>query len=99
MADKLSYKDFTLACCRIDGKGLVKEGYTGFHSIYGGYRATFNKYYGKPDNDVSYIKVLTDLASQGVIVSRPAKKGVMIYDPKNYTGDTADKILAKMGLK
>ncbi|HEY6197477.1 MAG TPA: hypothetical protein VI231_02610 [Candidatus Binatia bacterium] len=74
---------------------LRKEPYKGIHTIYSGFNDAFRAYF----ND-DPIKWTTQLASEGVIVIRPARGGVMIYLAEDAPAGraTAKDTLKKMGL-
>ena len=74
---------------------LRKEPYKGIHTIYSGFNDAFRSYF----ND-DPIKWTNQLASEGVIVTRPVRGGVMIYLPEDApAGRTSAKdTLKKMGL-
>jgi len=73
---------------------LRKDPYKGIHSVYSGFNEAFRAYF----ND-DPIKWTTQLAEEGVIEVRPARRGVMLYlhgeAPARSTGKD---VLKKMGL-
>lgn len=76
-------------------ESLRKDGYKGIHSVFSGFNEAFKGYF--PGDDP--VQTTNALATDGKIVIRPAKKGVMLYmpddAPKNSSGSDA---LEKMGL-
>ncbi len=76
--------------------GLRKEGYKGIHTVYSGFNEAFKAYYPGEDPIVN----TTKLASEGKIVIRPVRGGVMLYLPEDAPaqGRTAEEALKKMGL-
>jgi len=75
---------------------LRKEGYKGIHTVYSGFNEAFKKYF-EGENPV---EATNKLASEGKIVIRPVKGGVMLYLPEEAPapGQNADATLKKMGL-
>ncbi|HEX9444633.1 MAG TPA: hypothetical protein VGA73_10960 [Candidatus Binatia bacterium] len=74
---------------------LRKEPYKGIHTIYSGFNEAFRSYFNEDP-----IKWTNQLATEGVIVIRPVRGGVMIYLPEEApAGRTSGKdVLKKMGL-
>jgi hypothetical protein len=75
---------------------LRKESYKGIHTVYSGFNEAFKDYFDGEDP----IKVTNKLASEGKIIIRPVKGGVMLYLPEESPGQgqTAKETLKKMGL-
>jgi hypothetical protein len=75
---------------------LRKEGYKGIHTVYSGFNEAFKKYF---DNE-NPIEVTNKLASEGKIVIRPVKGGVMLYLPEDAPAakTRGEDALGKMGL-
>lgn len=91
MEEKLSQEEFVKKAI----VSLRKEGFKGIHSVYSGFNEAFKKYFDG-DNPVD---VTNRLASEGKIVIRPVKGGVMLYLPEDAPGaGSADQTLKKMGL-
>ena len=91
--EKIGYEDFfrsSVLALRNTDKSL------GIHSVFSGFNQAFREYY-----DEDPVEITTMLAEQGDIVTRPVKKGVMVYLPEEAPspGDSAksivDKILSK----
>ena len=73
---------------------LRKDPYKGIHSVYSGFNQAFRDYF----ND-DPIKWTTQLASDGVIETRPSRGGVMLYLPGEApAGRSGKDVLKKMGL-
>ncbi len=91
MSEKLSHEGFVRKAI----VSLRKEGYKGIHSVYSGFNDAFKKYF-VGENPV---EATNKLASEGKVVIRPVKGGVMLYLPEESPGtSTADEVLKKMGL-
>ncbi|MBI5740524.1 MAG: hypothetical protein HZA16_07365 [Nitrospirae bacterium] len=92
MAEKLSHEEFVKKAI----VSLRKEGYKGIHTVYSGFNTAFKKYFDGEDP----IKVTNQLASEGKIVIRPVKGGVMLYLPEDAPAmkDAGEDALKKMGL-
>lgn len=92
MSEKLSYEDFVKKAI----VSLRKDGYKGIHTVYSGFNEAFKKYYVGEDP----IKATTQLASEGKIVIRPVRGGVMLYlkEDSPAAPNTATDALKKMGL-
>jgi len=92
MAEKLNHEEFVKKAI----VSLRKEGYKGIHTVYSGFNTAFKKYYDGEDP----IKVTNLLASEGKIVIRPVKGGVMLYLPEDAPAvkDAGEDALKKMGL-
>jgi hypothetical protein len=67
---------------------LRKEPYKGIHTVFSGFNRAFKQYYGEEADPRAAVSELVD---EGVIVLRPAKGGVIIYD-----ADDAPKSLTQM---
>ncbi len=73
---------------------LRKEPYKGIHSVYSGFNDAFRDYFNEDP-----IKWTTQLAAEGVIETRPARGGVMLYVPGEAPARSSSKdVLKKMGL-
>lgn len=93
MPEKLSHEDFIRKAI----VSLRKEGYKGIHTVYSGFNEAFKKYF---ENE-NPIDVTNHLASEGKIVIRPVKGGVMLYLPEDAPAakTRGEDALGKMGLK
>ena len=93
MPEKLNHEEFVKRAI----VSLRKEGYKGIHTVYSGFNSAFKKYF-EGENP---IEVTTRLASEGKIVLRPVKGGVMLYLPEDApeARDVGDTALKKMGLE
>lgn len=89
--EKVSYEEFIRRAIT----SLRKEPYKGIHSVYSGFNQAFKKYYG-----VDPVEVTNKLASEGKLVIKPVRGGVMLYLPEDVPGGTnnPDDVLKKMGL-
>ncbi len=88
--EKLTQADFVNRAIQ----KLRKDPYKGIHSVYSGFNEAFRGYF----ND-DPIKWTTQLASEGVIETRPARGGVMLYIPGEAPArSTGQDVLKKMGL-
>lgn len=90
---KLDYAEFIRRAIL----NLRKEPYKGIHSVYSGFNEAFKKYY----EGVDPVEVTNQLASEGKIVVRPARGGVMLYLPEDAPqrgGEKTEDVLKKMGL-
>ena len=88
--EKLTQADFVKRAIQ----KLRKDPYKGIHSVYSGFNEAFRGYF----ND-DPIKWTTQLASEGVIETRPARGGVMLYIPGEAPArSTGQDVLKKMGL-
>ncbi len=88
--EKLTQADFVKRAIQ----KLRKDPYKGIHSVYSGFNEAFRGYFNEDP-----IKWTNQLASEGVIETRPARGGVMLY----LSGDaparsTGQDVLKKMGL-
>jgi hypothetical protein len=91
MEEKLSQEEFVKKAI----VSLRKEGFKGIHSVYSGFNEAFKKYF----DGENPVDVTNRLASEGKIVIRPVKGGVMLYLPEDAPGaGSADQTLKKMGL-
>ncbi len=73
---------------------LRKEPYKGIHSVYSGFNDAFRDYFNEDP-----IKWTTQLSAEGVIETRPARGGVMLYIPGEAPARSSSKdVLKKMGL-
>ncbi len=92
MPEKLSYEEFIRKAIM----SLRKEGYKGIHTVYSGFNEAFKKYF---DNE-NPIEVTNQLASEGKLVIRPVKGGVMLYLPEDAPAakTRGEDALGKMGL-
>jgi len=92
MSEKLSHEEFVKKAI----VSLIKEGYKGIHSVYSGFNEACKKYF----DGENPVEVTNKLASEGKIVIRPVKGGVMLYLPEEApaTKSSADEALKKMGI-
>lgn len=91
MGEKLSHEEFVKKAI----VSLRKEGFKGIHSVYSGFNEAFKKYF----IDENPVEATNRLASEGKIVIRPVKGGVMLYMPEDAPGSgSAEQALKKMGL-
>ncbi len=92
MSEKLSHEEFVKKAI----VSLRKEGYKGIHSVYSGFNEACKKYF----DGENPVDVTNKLASEGKIVIRPVKGGVMLYLPEEApaTKSSADEALKKMGI-
>lgn len=68
---KLSYEDFfKMAILKLRDTSKSR----GIHSVFSGFNEAFREYFGEDP-----VKITQELASNGKIVIRPVKRGVMIY--------------------
>jgi hypothetical protein len=92
MSERLGHEEFVKKAI----VSLRKEGYKGIHTVYSGFNNAFKKYF-EGENPV---EVTNKLASEGKVVIRPVKGGVMLYLPEDAPSsrDSADEALKKMGI-
>lgn len=92
MSEKLSHEEFVKKAI----VSLRKEGYKGIHSVYSGFNEACKKYF----DGENPVDVTNKLASEGKIVIRPVKGGVMLYLPEEAPASksSADEALKKMGI-
>lgn len=92
MAEKMNHEEFVKKAI----VSLRKDGYKGIHTVYSGFNTAFKKYFEGEDP----VKTTNQLASEGKIVIRPVKGGVMLYLPEEapQTKDLGDEALKKMGI-
>jgi hypothetical protein len=92
MSERLGHEEFVKKAI----VSLRKDGYKGIHTVYSGFNNAFKKYF-EGENPV---EVTNKLASEGKIVIRPVKGGVMLYLPEDAPSsrDSADEALKKMGI-
>ena len=91
--EKLNYEEFVRKAIA----GLRQEGYKGIHTVYSGFNVAFKKYY--PGEDP--VKATNQLATEGKVVIRPVRGGVMLYLPEDAPASrsrSADEALKKMGV-
>ncbi|MBI4527807.1 MAG: hypothetical protein HY695_28755 [Deltaproteobacteria bacterium] len=73
---------------------LRKEPYKGIHSVYSGFNNAFRDYFSEDP-----VKWTNQLSADGVIETRPARGGVMLYLPGEAPARSTPKdVLKKMGL-
>jgi hypothetical protein len=73
---------------------LRKDPYRGIHSVYSGFNQAFRDYF----ND-DPVKWTTQLADEGVVETRRARGGIMLYLPGEAPAQSTSKeVLKKMGL-
>ncbi len=88
--ERLSQADFIKRAIQ----KLRKDPYKGIHSVYSGFNEAFRGYFSEDP-----IKWTNQLASEGVIETRPARGGVMLYLPGDAPArSTGQDVLKKMGL-
>jgi hypothetical protein len=92
MTEKLTQDEFIKKAV----VSLRKEPYKGIHTVYSGFNNAFKKYFDGADP----IAATNKMASEGTIVIRPVKGGVMLYLPDDAPAakDVGDEALKKMGL-
>lgn len=73
--EKLSEEEFVLNAI----KNLRTKKYKGIHVVYSGFNEAFRKYF-----DADPIESVKKLEEKGVVVTRPVKGGVMLYDSNEY---------------
>jgi len=69
----------------------LRGNYKGIHSVYTGFNTAFKEYFGS-----NPVEATQRLVSEGKIVTRPVKGGVIIYLPEdapNPAGNVLSKIL------
>lgn len=88
---KLTPEQFTLLAI----ERLRKNGYKGIHTVYSGFNDAFRSYFGSDP-----VAATQALAKAGNIVSRPVKRGAMLYKPDEAPAEKANgqNALAKMGI-
>ena len=93
MSERLSHEEFVKKAI----VSLRKEGYKGIHSVYAGFNNAFKKYF----DGENPVEATNKLASEGKIVIRPVKGGVMLYlhEDAPASRDSADEALKKMGIE
>lgn len=73
---------------------LRKDPYKGIHSVYSGFNEAFRTYFSEDP-----IKWTNQLAEEGIIETRPARGGIMLYLPGEAPArSTGKEVLKKMGL-
>ncbi len=73
---------------------LRKDPYRGIHSVYSGFNQAFRDYF----ND-DPVKWTTQLADEGVVETRRARGGIMLYLPGEAPAQSSSKeVFKKMGL-
>lgn len=73
---------------------LRKSPYKGIHSVYSGFNEAFRSYFNEDP-----IKWTTQLAAEGTIETRLARRGIMLYLPGEAPERSTGKdVLKKMGL-
>jgi len=89
--ERLTEEEFVIRAIR----ALRKPGYKGIHSVYSGFNEAFRKYF---ERRVDPVEVTNRLASEGKIVVRPAKGGVMLYLPEDGVppATSADEALERI---
>jgi len=83
---KLSEEEFVRRAVK-----KLRGNYKGIHSVYTGFNTAFKEYFG-----INPVEVTQRLVSEGKIVTRPVKGGVIIYLPEdapNPAGNALNKIL------
>lgn len=92
MPEKLSHEEFIKKAIL----SLRTGSYKGIHTVYSGFNDAFKKYFDGEDP----IKITNQLATEGKIVIRPVKGGVMLYLPEDAPAakGRGEDALGKMGL-
>jgi hypothetical protein len=92
MSGKMSHEEFVKKAI----VSLRKDGYKGIHTVYSGFNGAFKKYFEGEDP----VTTTNKLASEGKIVIRPVKGGVMLYlkEDSPASKDLGEEALKKMGL-
>lgn len=83
---KLSEEEFVRRAVK-----KLRGNYKGIHSVYTGFNTAFKEYFG-----TNAVEATQRLVSEGKIVTRPVKGGVIIYLPEdapNPAGNVLSKIL------
>ncbi len=80
---RLSEEEFVVRAI----KRLRKPPYKGIHTVYSGFNQAFREYFGKDPKDAT-----NRLAKEGVIRTRPAKGGIMLYLPEDYSTDAGEAL-------
>lgn len=75
-------KDFVLQAI----KKLRVKNYKGIHVVYSGFNEAFRDYFG--EDPIGYVKRLEE---EGVVVTRPVKGGVMLYDAAEFQPSASKK--------
>lgn len=92
MSEKMNHEEFVKKAI----VSLRKEGYKGIHTVFSGFNEAFKKYF----NGENPVEITNRLSSEGKIIIRPVKGGVMLYLPEDAPAakSSADETLKKMGL-
>ncbi|MGO9613335.1 MAG: hypothetical protein ACLPX5_09910 [Dissulfurispiraceae bacterium] len=92
MSERMTHEEFIKKAI----VSLRKGEYKGIHTVYSGFNEAFKKYFEGEDP----VKATSQLASEGRIVIRPVKGGVMLYLPEDAPSlqGRGDDALRKMGL-
>lgn len=92
MSEKMNHEEFVKKAI----VSLRKEGYKGIHTVFSGFNEAFKKYF----NGENPVEITNRLSSEGKIIIRPVKGGVMLYLPEDAPAakSSADDTLKKMGL-
>ncbi len=89
---RLGPEEFTLLAI----KKLSEPPHKAIHSVYSGFNSAFRRYFPILDP----VKEVQKLDKTGKVSIRPSKGGVIIFAGKENTpSGSAEKVLAKMGLK
>lgn len=93
MSEKMNHEEFVKKAI----VSLRKEGYKGIHSVYSGFNEAFKKYF----DGENPVEATNKLSSEGKIIIRPVKGGVMLYLPEEAPAgkSSADEALKKMGIE
>lgn len=93
----MAEKDQKLTPAEFIKKAIVslrKPPFKGIHSVYSGFNEAFRSYF-----DEDPVKWTNQLAEEGVIETRPARGGIMLYLPGEAPArSTGKEVLKKMGL-
>ncbi len=80
--EKLSEEEFVLNAI----KNLRTGNYKGIHVVYSGFNKAFREYF-----DADPVESVKKLEKNGVVVTRPVKGGVMLYNSKEYSVPSSKK--------
>ena len=82
---KLSEEEFVRRAVK-----KLRGNYKGIHSVYTGFNTAFKEYFG-----MNPVEATVRLVSEGKIVTRPVKGGVIIYLPEDAPNQ-AENVLSKI---
>ncbi len=75
-SELMTHEEFVLAGI----KNLRKEGFMGIHAVYSGFNAAMSSYYNIDTKEV--VKITKKLEKDGIIVIKPSRGGVCLYNAK-----------------